>query len=86
MTDTQIKMANALIKCTFPIGSGQKRFAHSMHSYANDKPETKLTDKQDAYLSLLFHQYRRQISHSHTLLCDCEEAKAKRAQMVMVMK
>lgn len=81
MTDEQQQKALALVRCTFPVGSGQKRFANSMGSIARYAPNNEITPKQAEYLDLLFHQYRRQIPKSHKRLCNCAEAKAFRAQM-----
>jgi hypothetical protein len=80
MNEIQIDKAKALGKCTFPVGSNQKRFAQSMEYYAKEKPETEITEKQAAYLDLLFHQYRRQIPRTHRRLCNCEGAQAQREQ------
>lgn len=77
MNELQVKKALALGKCTFPVGSGQKRFAASMKSIASMSPEKELTEKQALYLDLLFHQYRRQIPNSHKKYCDCKTTGAK---------
>jgi hypothetical protein len=83
MTDEQKRKATALRKCTFPVGSSQKRFARDMADVALHHPEKELTEKQVKYLDILFHQYRRQIRVSHARLCDCNEAKNIRAQTLM---
>ena len=85
MTDEQKQKALALGRCTFPVGSGQKRFANNMLSKARSSVETELTEKQVSYLDLLFHQYRRQIKGEHTRLCGCKEAKAVRMQIGMAI-
>lgn len=85
MTELQINKAKALAKCTFPVGSNQKRFAGNMAALANSKPETELTVKQSAYLDLLFHQYRRQIPKSHRRWCDCADSQAKRLQIPLAI-
>jgi hypothetical protein len=86
MNEIQIDKAKALAKCTFPVGSNQKRFAGNMASLANLKPETELTEKQAGYLDLLFHQYRRQIPKSHRRLCSCPDAVEQRKQMTLQAK
>jgi hypothetical protein len=85
MNEVQIDKAKALGKCTFPVGSNQKRFAHNMATLAKEKPETELTEKQAAYLDLLFHQYRRQIPKTHRRLCGCEGAQKQREQPYFVL-
>lgn len=80
MTELQIKKALALGRCTFPVGSNQKRFAHNMADIAKEKPGTEITEKQAIYLDLLFHQYRRQMKGEHGRLCDCDGAKEHRQQ------
>lgn len=84
MTDEQKQKALALGRCTFPVMSGQKRFARSVESVARNDPELELTDKQAAYLDLLFHMYRRQMRGAHARLCHCKEAKQARQQLGMV--
>jgi hypothetical protein len=71
MTELQINKALALLKCTFLPGSFQKRFAKDMGAMARNNPQAELTEKQAAYLDLLFHQYRRQIPNSHKRWCYC---------------
>lgn len=86
MTTDQKAKAIALSGCIFPVGSNQKRFAHEMGRIARENPDQEITKKQDIYLALLFHQYRRQIPKTHKRLCDCSEAKAAREQMEMELE
>lgn len=80
MDELQIKKATALARCTFPVGSNQKRFANTMAGIARVHPDIVITDKQAGYLDLLFHQYRRQIPNSHRKYCNCPDAQAARIQ------
>ena len=83
MDKKQVIKARLLGQCIFPVGSNQKRFARNMSSLAEGSPETEITEKQAAYLDLLFHQYRRQMKAAHTLYCDCHEVKKAREQQVL---
>lgn len=78
MTDEQKQKALALVRCTFPVASSQKRFATTMIYMARYDSEMELTEKQAKYLDSLFHSYRRQIKPEHARLCGCDESKAAR--------
>jgi hypothetical protein len=75
MTNEQKQKALALGRCTFPVGSNQKRFAHTMYDYAKNNEGFELSEKQAKYLDTLFHSYRRQMKVAHARYCDCDEAK-----------
>lgn len=66
MDEHQIIKLNLLSKCTFQVGSFDKRFVRNLHAAAN--PQTQLTEKQAICLEQIFHRYRRQISN-HKQLC-----------------
>lgn len=52
---------NTLARCTFPVGSGQKRFIRNLKFCVDHQSATKpLTPKQELYLANLFFSYRRQ--------------------------
>ena len=78
MLDLQIKKALALQKCTFLPGSFDKRFAGDIASIARNNPTVELSQKQIAYLTVLFHKYRNQLGKTHSELCGCQEAQAQR--------
>lgn len=57
MRPLEREVAIALVACTFPPGSHQKRFARNM-ARSVDKPITK---KQARYLCILAWRFRRQV-------------------------
>lgn len=61
MDSEQITMIEALNRCTFAVGSYQKRFVRDMSTMPHDK---KLSDKQSLFLDKLYWLYRKQISAS----------------------
>lgn len=75
MKDNQFQKIQALAKCTFLPASPAKRFVRSI---ANKKEDDELSQNQVAYLTSLFHSYRKQLGKAHTDYCDCQEAQQKR--------
>lgn len=61
MTDAQVVLAQALERCTFQIGSPDKRFAREMAARSRVTNPQALTDRQSAYLARLAWRYRRQL-------------------------
>ena len=68
MNENHIQMALAFQRVTFLPGSFDKRFCHSMLSYAKKQPEKELTVKQISLLEEKYHRYRRQIP-DHEQIC-----------------
>lgn len=63
MTPDEHMKSDALLKCTFQPGSYDKRFVRDLRNFL--PPEIRLSDKQAAFLQVLWHRYRRQIpAHS----------------------
>jgi len=62
MTERQIELANALAKCTFAVGTFDKRFAAHMATIAKYSPEFPLSPSQIYHLYRMAHRYRRQIT------------------------
>ena len=61
MTEEQSLRAQALQRCTFPIGSPDKRFVREMAERSRTAGPKALTDRQAAYLTRLAWRYRRQM-------------------------
>lgn len=70
MTDTEKKLAIALVGCTFLPGSPPKRFACQMADHAKSSEPKPLTEKQAAWLRTLVRQYRRQLPSEIVLLAQ----------------
>lgn len=58
MTKKQWEMVEALARCTFSVGTWDKRFVRQMHSLGKKKP---LSEAMRAWLPALYYKYRRQI-------------------------
>lgn len=84
MTPEQIEKAKALSKCSFLPASTHKRFARDIGQMAIKEPEKELSQKHLAYLTALFHTYRKQMPEAHKNLCDCLEAQTARRQSQVV--
>lgn len=60
MTADEIQMAQALLRCSFPIASWSKRFARQVGAQAAAQ-EPKITQRQADAMYRLMHTYRRQL-------------------------
>jgi len=66
MTATEIKVANALLQCTFLPGSFDKRFVKQLPNWQ----DREMTEKGRAMMLKLFQKYRRQIRNYEELLLE----------------
>lgn len=63
MTRDQVMEFEALGRCTFAVGSPDKRFVRDILGRLSSNPSYELTAPQIAYLERLTHRYRRQLDH-----------------------
>lgn len=61
MTEEQSLRAQSLERCSFPVGSTDKRFVRDMAARSRTANPPTLTDRQAAYLTRLAWRYRRQM-------------------------
>lgn len=74
MTDAEKTIAQALAGCTFPPGSGTKRFAKDMAAGATQEQPYTLSSAQRRYLLTAAVRYRRQICAQVVALAEQELA------------
>jgi hypothetical protein len=74
--DPYVQMLSALVRCTFPVGSWDKRFVRDLVG----RPISGMTEKQRASIVRLVHKYRRQIPTEIIILAqDISKTVAKGA-------
>jgi hypothetical protein len=61
MTPDEIRIAQALARCSFAPGTSAKRFVRQMEARAANSPAPPLSDRQRAYLWAVAWSWRRQL-------------------------
>ncbi|MBV7457330.1 hypothetical protein KW843_22810 [Acidovorax sp. sif1233] len=72
MTENEKTIARALVACTFPPGSGTKRFAKDMAACATQEQPYEMTPAQRRYLLTAAVRFRRQTPAGVVALAEAE--------------